>query len=114
MSHPSPHRPSGLNASPAQAGEPAPGSPVRSSCETTLQTELYLEAGGKRFSLAQACHRWLIPREGTDLPAGPARVVSVIDGHTDVWAVLLAKPHRASDRRMPIRDLRVVTNAEAA
>ena len=91
--------------------------PTRRSCETTLQTELYLESGGGRFPLAQLCHLWVIPADGVTLPPGPGRVVSVIEGHVDAWEVVVA-PRRptpgATSRRVPIQGMRLLSASEAA
>ncbi|BAM02929.1 hypothetical protein [Phycisphaera mikurensis] len=87
----------------------------RRSCEATLRTELYAEAGGARFPLSQMCHLWLIPAEGVELPAGKVRVVSIIEGHTDTWEATL--PHVrpvTDDPRIPLRGMRLLPVSEAA
>lgn len=91
----------------------------RRSCEATLRTELYLEAGGRRFPLAQACHLWVIPEPGVRLPRGPARLVSVIEGHTDRWDVSLGASPDDDEGSEPstavaLRSMRLVPGSEAA
>ena len=60
----------------------------------------------------------MIPRPGTELPAGDAEMVSVIDGHMDRWEIEVvggtAGQNAGDDPMVPIRNMRLLTASEAA
>ena len=63
----------------------------------------------------------MIPRPGTELPAGDAEMVSVIDGHMDRWEIEVVggtAGQPAGDGpqspMVPIRNMRLLTASEAA
>ena len=59
--------------------------------------KLRMIANGRTYPLAQVSSKFVILREPTPIPPGPATVIVDVDGDERCWEVILMEPNEAGD-----------------